>query len=78
MDENLPCMLVGVPSRDPFPVTHYLERHSESSDQHMKKLMSLRAGPSCESVLQSVAFCRFRVVARTSWTHRGENPRRRK
>ena len=28
--------------RDPFLVTQYLERHSVSSDQYMKKLMSLR------------------------------------
>ena len=36
--------LIGSPSRDPFLVTQYLERHSVSSDQHMKKLMSLREG----------------------------------
>ena len=29
----------GFPSRDPFFVTQYLEKHSASSDQHMKKLM---------------------------------------
>ena len=37
-------LLIGIPSRDPFFVTQYLERHSASSDQHMKKLMSLREG----------------------------------
>ena len=42
-DENEPW-LIGIPSRDPFFVTQYLERHSVSSDQHMKKLMSLREG----------------------------------
>ena len=31
-------------SRDPFLVTQYLERHSVSSDRHMKKSMSLREG----------------------------------
>ena len=40
--ENEPWLLIGGPSRDPFLVTQYLERHSVSSDQHMKKLMSLR------------------------------------
>ena len=44
MDENQPCLLIGIPSRDPFLVTQYLERYSVSSDQHMKKLMSLREG----------------------------------
>ena len=41
--ENEPWLLI-VPSRDPFLVTQYLERHSESTDQHTKKLMSLREG----------------------------------
>ena len=36
IDKNEPS------SRDPLNVTQYLERHSASSDQHMKKLMSLR------------------------------------
>ena len=44
VDENEPWLLIGIPSRDPFLVTWYLERHSVSSDQHMKKLMSLREG----------------------------------
>ena len=35
-DENEPWLLIGIPSR--------VERHSVSSDQHMKKLMSLREG----------------------------------
>ena len=30
--------------QSPFFVTQYLERHSVSSDQHMKKLMPLREG----------------------------------
>ena len=42
IDENEPWLLIGIPSRDPFLVTQYLERHSVSSDQHMRKLMSLR------------------------------------
>ena len=37
-------LLIGIPSRDPCLVTQCLERHSVSSDQHMKKLMSLREG----------------------------------
>ena len=44
IDENEPLLLIGIPSRDPFLVTQHLERHSGSSDQHMKKLMSLREG----------------------------------
>ena len=43
-DENKPWLLIGIPSRDPFFMTQYLERHSVSSDQHVKKLMSLREG----------------------------------
>ena len=44
IDENEPWLLIRIPSRDLFVVTQYLERHSVSSDQHMKKLMSLREG----------------------------------
>ena len=44
MDEHEPWLLIGIPSRDPFFVTQYLERHFVSSDRHMKKLMSLREG----------------------------------
>ena len=44
IDKNEPWLLIGIPSRDSFCVTQYLERHSESSDQHMKKLMPLREG----------------------------------
>ena len=35
VDENEPWLLIGIPSRDPFLVTQYLERHSVSSDLHM-------------------------------------------
>ena len=42
--ENELRLLIGIPSRDPFLVTQYLERHAGSSDQHMKKLTSLREG----------------------------------
>ena len=44
IDENESWLLIGIPSRDPFLVTQYLERRSVSSDQHTKKLMSLREG----------------------------------
>ena len=44
VDENEPWLLFGIPNRDALFVTQYLERHSASSDQHMKKLMSLREG----------------------------------
>ena len=37
VDEKEPWLLIGISSRDPFLVTQYLERHSVSSDQHMKK-----------------------------------------
>ena len=32
IDENEPQLLIGIPGRDPFLVTQYLERHSVSSD----------------------------------------------
>ena len=41
IDKNEPWLFIGIPSRD---VTQCLERHSVSSDRHMKKLMSLRQG----------------------------------
>ena len=44
IDENEPWLLIGIPSIDPFFVTQYLEGHSVRTDQHMKKLMSLREG----------------------------------
>ena len=44
IDQDEPWLLIGIPSRDSFLLTQYLERHSVSSDQHMKKLMSLREG----------------------------------
>ena len=28
IDENEPWLLIGIPSRDPFLVTRYLERHT--------------------------------------------------
>ena len=42
--KSSPWLLVGIPSGDPFLATHYMEKRSESSDQHKKKLMSLREG----------------------------------
>ena len=44
IDENKPWLLIGIPSKDPILLTQYLERHSVSSDQHTKKLVSLREG----------------------------------
>ena len=38
IDENELWLLIGFPSRDPFLVTQYLERHSVISDRHMKKI----------------------------------------
>ena len=34
--ENEPWLLIGIPSRDPFLLTQYLERHCVSSDRDMK------------------------------------------
>ena len=42
VDENEPWWLIGIPNRDPFLVTQYLERHFASSDQHVKESMPLR------------------------------------
>ena len=42
VDENEIWLLIGILNRDPFLVTQYLERHSASPDQHMKKMMSFR------------------------------------
>ena len=68
IDENEPWLLLGIPSRDPFLVTQHLERHSVSSDQHMKKLMSLREG------LHVMMQCYMRQhVADRYWLH--EHPR---
>ena len=44
IDQNEQWLLIGISSREPFLVTQYMERHSASSDQHMKKLMPLREG----------------------------------
>ena len=34
IDESEPWLLIGIPSRDPFLVTQYSERHLVSSDQN--------------------------------------------
>ena len=63
MDENERWLLIGIPNRGPFFVTRYLERHSASSDLHMKKMMSLREGHhvmmqrTCDSILLIVTGC---------------------
>ena len=44
IEENISQLLIGIPSRDPFFVTHYLEKRSENSDEQRKKVMSLREG----------------------------------
>ena len=77
IDENEPWLSIGIPDRDPFFVTQYSERHSVSSDQHMKKLMSLREGlhvmmQCCsDSTLLIVTGC----MNIQEDMHRGENPR---
>ena len=44
IDENERWLLIRIPSRDSFFMIQYLERHSVSSDQHVKELMPLREG----------------------------------
>ena len=66
IDENEPWLLIGIPNRDPFQVTQYMERHSVSSDQHMKKLMSLREG--LHVMMQC---CMRQHVADPYWLHPG-------
>ena len=67
IDENELWLLIGIPSTDPFLVTQYLERHSVSSDQNMKNLMSLREG------LHVMMQCYMRQhFADRYWLH--ENP----
>ena len=62
--ENELRLLIGIPSRDPFLVTRYLERHAVSSAQHMKKLMSLREG------LRVMMQCYMRLhFAERYWLH---------
>ena len=76
-DENEPWLLIGIPNRDSFHVTQYLERHSASSDQHIKKLMSLREGR--HAMMQ--CYMRQHLADRYCCTniqndmHRGKNPR---
>ena len=66
IDENELWLLIGIPSRDPFHVTQYWGRHSVGSDQHMKKLMSLREG------LHVMMQCYMRQhVADPYWLHPG-------
>ena len=58
IDENEPWLLIGIPSRGPFLVTQYLERHSVRSDQHVKKLVSLSERSSCDDAMQhATALC---------------------
>ena len=40
MDDDEPWLLIAIPNRGPFFVTQHLKRHTVSSDQHMRKLMS--------------------------------------
>ena len=73
-DGNEPWLLIEIPSRDPFLVTQYLERQSVSSDQYMKKLMSLR-----ENLHVMTQCCMRQHFAGLCWLqedmHRGENLR---
>ena len=64
IDENEPWLLIGIPSRDPFFVTQYLVRHFVSSDQHMKKLKSLR-----ESLHVMMQFYMRQHFADRYWLH---------
>ena len=78
IDDNEPWLLIGVPSRGPFLVTHYLQRHFVSSDQHVKELMPLREGlhvemknATCDSTLLIVIG--YMIIQEDM--HRGENLR---
>ena len=77
VDKNEPWSWIGIPSRDPFLVTQSLERHSASSDQHMKKLMSLRE--SLHVMMQCYMRQHFAFVTGCmnilEGMHRGENLR---
>ena len=42
IDENDPLLLIGIPSKDSFFVTQYLERHFVSADPNVKEWMPLR------------------------------------
>ena len=69
IDQNEPWWLIGIPSRDSFFVTQYLERHLASSDPHMKELMPLREG------VHERMQCDMRQhFAERYWLH--EHPRR--
>ena len=69
VDENEFWLLIGIPNSDPFLVTQHLERHSSNSEQHMKKVMSLREG------LQVMTQCYMRQhFADRYWLH--EHPGR--
>ena len=69
IEENEPWLLIIVPSKDSFFVIRYLERHLESSIQHVKELMPLREG------LHERMQCDMRQhFAERYWLH--EHPRR--
>ena len=58
IDETEPLLLIGTPSRDSFLMIQYLERHFVNSDQHVKELIALREGQSCDdAMLQATALC---------------------
>ena len=44
VDENETWLLIVIPDRDSFTMIQHMERRFVSSEQHMKKLMSLREG----------------------------------
>ena len=69
IDENEPWLLIGIPSRDPFLVTQYLERHSVNSDQHMKKLMSLTATQSRHYQFKEEEIGSVRGTVKSMLTH---------
>ena len=64
IDGNEPWLLIRIPSRDPFFVAQYLEPHSVSSYQHMKKSMSL-----CEGLHVVMQFYMRQHFADRYWLH---------
>ena len=54
-----PKVVIRIPNRDPFFVTQYLETHTASSDQDMKKLMSLRVHVMMQCCMRQLSADRY-------------------
>ena len=58
-DENETWLLIRIPNRDPFCGTQFLETHSASSDQDMKKLMSLHVNVMMQCYMRQLSADRY-------------------